>query len=60
MKQLIYLLVFLINFISFSQDYKRVDSLVKAYPSYKSTVKLTEQIEKDFTNNFDKVRAVYN
>ena len=45
---------------SFSQNYKKVDSIVLSYPSkFGSPEKLADKISSDFSNEFEKVRALY-
>jgi hypothetical protein len=56
--------IFLINviflFSSFAQKYNAVDNIVLKYPkSFSTTEKLAERIEKDFTSDYDKARAIY-
>ena len=47
-------------FSSFAQKYNAVDNIVLKYPkSFDSTEKLAERIEKDFTSDYDKARAIY-
>ena len=44
----------------FSQDYAKVDQLVKSYPkSFSSPKKLAERINADFTTETDKARAAF-
>lgn len=46
--------------ISFSQDYKRVDSIVKNYPKeFESIKNFADKIDSDFTTDLDKTRATY-
>lgn len=58
-------LIFILSFIFFSnilwsQNYKKVDSIVLTYPEkYSSASKLSKRIASDFTNDFEKVRAIY-
>jgi len=60
MKNLVIIVILFCFFFSYSQDYKKVDSLVKTYPtSFKNPKDLVEQIEKDLQNDYDKVRAAY-
>lgn len=51
----------LINVASlFSQDYTKIDETVKAYPSsFSSLEKLADKINKDFSTDKDKARAIY-
>ncbi|PIF33739.1 transglutaminase superfamily protein [Flavobacterium sp. 9] len=44
---------------SYSQKYSAIDSIVLKYPSFGSTEKLAERIQKDFTSEHDKARAIY-
>ncbi len=55
------LCLFLISANSlFSQDYSKVDETVKTYPeSFTSLEKLAERINKDFTKDDEKARAIY-
>jgi len=59
-KVVIFALTLFTSLHLFSQDYKKVDSIVSTYPEkfYFST-KLANRISSDFQNNFEKVRAVY-
>lgn len=54
---------FFLNFIfinfSFSQKYTAIDSIVLKYPNFGSTEKLAERIQKDFTSEHDKARAIF-
>jgi len=44
----------------FSQDYAKVDETVKTYPeSFPSLQKLADKINKDFTSDEDKARAIF-
>jgi transglutaminase/protease-like cytokinesis protein 3 len=61
-KKIVFL--FLINVIflysSFAQKYNAVDNIILKYPkSFSTTEKLAERIEKDFTSDYDKARAIY-
>lgn len=44
---------------SFSQKYNAIDSIVLKYPDFGNTEKLAERIQKDFTSEHDKARAIY-
>lgn len=44
---------------SFSQKYTAIDSIVLKYPNFGSTEKLAERIQKDFTSEHDKARAIF-
>jgi transglutaminase/protease-like cytokinesis protein 3 len=44
---------------SYSQRYSALDSIVLKYPSFGSPEKLAERIQKDFTSEHDKARAIY-
>lgn len=62
MKKLIFVFLFLnVVFInsSYSQKYNAVDNIVAKYPNFKSTEKLAERIQEDFTSDHDKARAIY-
>lgn len=51
-------LLFLNN--SYSQKYNSVDSIVLKYPKhFKTTKQLADQIQKDFSSEYDKSRAIY-
>lgn len=55
----LYLLVLLVN-AAFSQNYSRVDDLVRTYPkSFSSSKKLADQINTDFSSETDKARAIF-
>lgn len=63
-KNLFYKLICLFILVSsgsiFAQDYSKVDETVKAYPeSFSSLEKLADKINKDFTTDVDKARAIY-
>lgn len=51
--------VFLFLNSSYSQKYNAIDSIVLKYPDFGSTEKLAERIQKDFTSEHDKARAIY-
>jgi len=55
------LLLFLfLGFSANAQDYAKVDNVVKNYPkSFSSPDKLAEQIDKDFTRDDEKARAIF-
>lgn len=55
------LILFLFSFTSlFAQDYARADQLALSYPKrFKNPEQLAKRINQDFTNDFEKVRAVY-
>lgn len=61
-KQTIFVFI-LFNFlffqISYSQKYNAIDKIVSKYPDFGSTEELAEKIEKDFTSEYDKARAIY-
>tara|TARA_R110002073_G_scaffold279026_1_gene443155 strand:- start:441271 stop:442239 length:969 start_codon:yes stop_codon:yes gene_type:complete len=60
MKKYLALLIVLIVTSTAAQNFAKVDSLVKNYPSgYSSSEQLADQIKKDFTTDIEKVRAVY-
>ncbi|WP_299890727.1 transglutaminase domain-containing protein [uncultured Lacinutrix sp.] len=53
------LLILTIHFV-FSQDYSKIDNIVKYYPKYfYSFENLAEQISNDFDSEIDQVRALY-
>jgi len=58
MKQLLFFL-FLIHFSTQSQDFTKVDALVKNYPRFSKVENLALQIEKDFTSDKEKARAAF-
>jgi transglutaminase/protease-like cytokinesis protein 3 len=63
MRKTFYIFLFL-NFIfsnfSYAQKYNSVDSIVIKYPKHFDTSKqLADQIQKDFTSEYDKARAIY-
>lgn len=45
--------------LSYSQKYIAIDSIISKYPNFGDTEKLAEQIQKDFTTEYDKARAIY-
>lgn len=58
MKQLFILLLFFSLSIS-GQNFEKVDVIVKEYPRFSKVEDLSNQIEKDFTKDIDKVRAAF-
>ena len=61
-KKIVFLLLINVIFLysSFAQKYNAVDNIVLKYPkSFSTTEKLAERIEKDFTSDYDKARAIY-
>ncbi|WKL48248.1 transglutaminase domain-containing protein [Flavobacterium pectinovorum] len=60
-RKIVFALLLNIVFInsSFSQKYSAIDSIVLKYPNFGSTEKLAERIQKDFTTEHDKARAIY-
>lgn len=54
-------LFFGLSFINslYSQKYNAIDSIVLKYPDFGSPEKLAERIQKDFTSEHDKARAIY-
>lgn len=58
MKQLL-LLLFFISAIGYSQDFSRIDNIVKSYPKYTQPQQLADKINKDFKNDASKVRAAF-
>lgn len=60
MRKIIYYILFLCSNLLLSQNYSRIDSIVSKYPKTFSNVeKLSNRIEKDFSNDEDKLRAAY-
>jgi transglutaminase/protease-like cytokinesis protein 3 len=60
MRTLLLLFLLITTQLSFSQDYKSVDSIVKNYPkAFKSIEKFAKKIESDFTTDIEKTRAAY-
>lgn len=62
MKNIFYtFILFLVSVASaYSQDYTKVDAVVRAYPnSFASVDKFAERINKDFTSNEEKARALF-
>lgn len=61
-KNIVFVFLFLnlifIN-LSYSQKYNAIDSIVLKYPNFGNTEKLAERIQKDFTAEHDKARAIY-
>lgn len=50
---------FFLNF-TFAQKFSEVDKIVAKYPkSFNTTEKLAEKIEKDFSSDYDRARAIY-
>ena len=55
-----FILLFLLSFrLGYSQDYSTVDSIVKLYPRYTKPQKLATRIANDFSNDTEKVRAIF-
>ena len=58
--QIFIALLLMVSAGAFSQDYSRVDNLVRTYPkSFGSPQNLAERINQDFSADTDKVRAAY-
>ncbi len=56
----VFLVLLLMASTVFSQDYSRIDNLVKTYPkSFSGPQKLADKINSDFTSETDKVRAAF-
>ena len=45
--------------VSFSQKYDAIDNIVLKYSKFDTAQSLAERIEKDFTTDYDKARAIY-
>tara|TARA_R110002073_G_scaffold293194_2_gene458774 strand:- start:52948 stop:53904 length:957 start_codon:yes stop_codon:yes gene_type:complete len=58
MKQFLFLFLF-VTCACYSQDFNKVDALVKAYPRFTSPEKLANKIAQDFNNDANKVRAAF-
>ncbi|MGS2727947.1 transglutaminase domain-containing protein [Psychroserpens sp. BH13MA-6] len=59
-RTLVILLFIFFSTLGWSQNYKKVDSIVLTYPTkFSSVTKLADRISSDFSTDFDKVRAVY-
>lgn len=58
MKQLLFFFFF-ISTTTFSQNFENVDTKVLEYPRFSKVEDLTNQIEKDFSSDADKVRAAF-
>ncbi|MEO8515162.1 MAG: transglutaminase domain-containing protein [Flavobacterium sp.] len=59
-KQTLVILFIFFSAFCWSQHYEKVDSIVLRYPKkFSSTLKIANQISSDFSNDHDKVRAVY-
>ncbi len=57
---LIILIFFCFSTFGWSQNYRKVDSIVLTYPTkFSSTSKLAKRIDSDFSNDFEKTRAIY-
>lgn len=61
LKQSLFCIFFIsVNAFCSSQNYQRADSIALTYPiKYNSPDQLAKQIEIDFSNDFDKIRALY-
>lgn len=56
----IFVTLSLFSTLGWSQNYKKADSIVLKYPEkFSSTSKIAKQINSDFSNDFDKIRAIY-
>lgn len=55
-----FILSVIFSHTAFAQKYGKVDEIVLKYPKhFSSTEKLAERIQKDFTSDYDKARAIY-
>ena len=59
MKKLLFLLVIIYSSILTAQKYDTLDQKVKSYPSFNDINHLAIRIQNDFTNDDEKVRAIY-
>lgn len=58
MKQLLLLLLLITSF-GYSQNFTKIDNIVKLYPKYTTPEQLAEKINKDFNDDVSKVRAAF-
>lgn len=58
MKQLLLLLLLITSF-GYSQNFTKIDNIVKLYPKYTTPEQLAEKINKDFIDDVSKVRAAF-
>lgn len=58
MKQLLFLFL-TITLNSYSQDFSKVDSIIKTYPKFSKVEDLANKISTDFTSDSDKIRASF-
>lgn len=58
MKQLVLLFLF-ISSVAFSQDFQRIDNIVKSYPKYTQPEQLARKITKDFSDDASRARAAF-
>lgn len=60
-KSLLLLILFFFSYFSFSQNFKKVDQIIRYYPEINSIEELAQKIDYDFKNSdIEKVRAIYN
>ncbi len=59
MKPFLITIFFLYSFVGFSQNFEEVDRKVNSYPAFITTEAIANQINKDFTSDINKVRAIY-
>ncbi|MFB9079827.1 transglutaminase domain-containing protein [Flavobacterium procerum] len=62
LKKIAFILFFLNTFFvssGYSQKYNAIDSIILKYPNFGSPEKLAQRIQKDFTSEYDRARAIY-
>ena len=60
MKNLFFILFFIVSLFARSQDFKKVDLIVNQYPSYFNSIEaFANKVNTDFNTDLEKVRAVY-
>ncbi|AXT19373.1 hypothetical protein D7030_12840 [Flavobacteriaceae bacterium AU392] len=59
MRKTTILILMLLPFLVFSQEYQKIDSKVREYPSYINLNILSQRISNDFDSDEEKVRAIY-
>lgn len=57
---IVFFLSFIFLNVSYSQKYNTIDNVVQQYPgNFSSVESLAERIQRDFTSDYDKARAIY-
>jgi len=59
MNRILFLLLFFISLLNFSQNLKGVDTIVLNYKEFETIDSLSNKIKKDFHSDIERVRAIY-